>query len=119
MRRFSSEGEPVHSERSIYAAAAEVIRRVFRQFANGLSPHVIACRLNETGIAAPTGKLWTSTTICGHARRGTGLLNNELYIGKLVWKRLRYLKNPQAGKRVFGINPRSEWIVIEVPADRR
>ena len=91
VRRFSSEGEPVHGERSINAAEAEVIRQVFRQFANGLSPHVIACRLNETGIAAPTGKLWTSTTIRGHVKRGTGLLNNELYIGKLVWNRLHYL----------------------------
>ncbi|MBZ9650369.1 recombinase family protein, partial [Sphingobium sp. 3R8] len=115
VRRFSSEGEPVHGERSINAAEAEVIRQVFRQFANGLSPHTIACRLNDAGISAPTGKLWTSTTIRGHAKRGTGLLNNELYIGKLVWNRLRYLKNPQTGKRVSRINPKSEWIVTEVP----
>ena len=115
VRRFSSEGEPVHGERSINAAEADVIRQVFRQFANGLSPHAIACRLNDSGISAPTGKLWTSTTIRGHAKRGTGLLNNELYIGKLVWNRLRYLKNPQTGKRVSRINPKSEWIVTEVP----
>ncbi len=115
VRRFSSEGEPVHGERSINAAEAEVIRQVFRQFANGLSPHAIACRLNDAGISAPTGKLWTSTTIRGHAKRGTGLLNNELYIGKLVWNRLRYLKNPQTGKRVSRINSKSEWIVTEVP----
>ena len=115
VRRFSSEGEAVHGERSINAAEAEVVRQVFRQFANGLSPHAIACRLNEAGIVAPTGKLWTSTTIRGHAKRGTGLLNNELYIGKLVWNRLRYLKNPRTGKRVSRINPQSEWIVTEVP----
>jgi site-specific DNA recombinase len=115
VRRFSSEGEAVHGERSINAAEAEVIRQVFRQFANGLSPHAIACRLNETGIAAPSGKLWMSTTIRGNAKRGTGLLNNELYIGKLVWNRLRYLKNPQTGKRVSRSNPQSEWIVTEVP----
>ena len=115
VRRFSSEGEAVHGERSINAAEAEVVRQVFRQFASGLSPHAIARRLNDAGVAAPTGKLWTSTTIRGHAKRGTGLLNNELYIGKLVWNRLRYLKNPQTGKRVSRINPQSEWIVTEVP----
>jgi site-specific DNA recombinase len=115
VRRFSSEGEAVHGERSINAAEAEVVRQVFRQFANGLSPQAIARRLNDSGVAAPTGKLWTSTTIRGHAKRGTGLLNNELYIGKLVWNRLRYLKNPQTGKRVSRINPQSEWIVTEVP----
>ena len=115
VRRFSSEGEAVHGERSINAAEAEVVRQVFRQFANGLSPQTIARRLNGAGVPAPTGTLWTSTTIRGHAKRGTGLLNNELYIGKLVWNRLRYLKNPQTGKRVSRINPQSEWIVTEVP----
>lgn len=115
VRRFSSEGEAVHGERSINAVEAEVVRQVFRQFANGLSPQAIARRLNEAGIPAPTGTLWTSTTIRGHAKRGTGLLNNELYIGKLVWNRLRYLKNPQTGKRVSRINPQSEWIVTDVP----
>jgi hypothetical protein len=43
------------------------------------------------------------------------LINNELYIGKLVWNRLRYLKNPQTGKRVSRINPQSEWILTDVP----
>ncbi len=104
-----------HGERSINVAEAEVVRQIFRQFANGLSPRAIAQRLNATGIPCPSGQLWTDTTIRGHVKRGTGLLNNELYIGKLVWNRLRYLKNPQTGKRVSRINPTSEWIVTEVP----
>jgi len=33
------------------------------------------------------------------------LLNNELYIGRLVWNRLRYVKNPATGKRVSRLNP--------------
>ncbi len=115
VRRFDSEGEAVSGERSINAAEAEVVRQIFRQFANGLSPRAIAQRLNATGIPCPSGQLWADTTIRGHVKRGTGLLNNELYIGKLVWNRLRYLKNPQTGKRVSRINPTSEWIVTEVP----
>ena len=51
----------------------------------------------------------------GHAARGTGLINNELYIGKLVWNRLRYIKDPTTGKRVSRINPREKWITTEVP----
>ena len=51
----------------------------------------------------------------GHAARGTGLINNELYIGKLVWNRLRYIKDPATGKRVSRINPREKWISTEVP----
>ena len=51
----------------------------------------------------------------GHAGRGTGILNNELYIGRLVWNRQRFLKNPDTGKRVARPNPSSEWITTDVP----
>ena len=59
--------------------------------------------------------MWTDSTLRGHAKRGTGLINNELYIGRLVWNRLRYVKNPDTGKRVSRINPPEEWITVEVP----
>jgi hypothetical protein len=51
----------------------------------------------------------------GHAARGTGLINNELYVGKLVWNRLRYIKDPTTGKRVSRINPPEKWITTEIP----
>mgnify|MGYP001488431839 CR=1 FL=1 len=38
-------------------------------------------------------------TISSNAKRGTGILNNEAYISKLVWNRQRYVKNPETGKR--------------------
>ena len=31
-----------------------------------------------------------------------------------MWNRLRYVKNPETGKRVSRINPREDWIVTEV-----
>jgi site-specific DNA recombinase len=49
------------------------------------------------------------------ARRGTGILRNELYVGRLVWNRLRYLKDPASGKRRSRPNPPSAWVVEEVP----
>ena len=112
---FDAAGEPVRGERTINEAEANVVRRVFRDFASGVSPRTIAHRLNAEGIACPSGKLWTDSTIRGQVKRGTGLINNELYIGRLVWNRLRYVKNPETGKRVSRINPREEWIVTEVP----
>ena len=45
------------------------------------------------------------STIYGNAKRGTGILNNELYVGRLVWNRLRDVKNPDTGKRVFAPQP--------------
>ena len=40
--------------------------------------------------------------------RGTGILNTELYVGRLAWNRLRYVKNPDTGKRVSRLNPATE-----------
>ena len=115
VKRLDSEGEPVRGERAINAVEAEVVRRVFRDYALGVSPQTIALRLNAEGIPGPGGRLWTGTTLRGHARRGTGFINNELYVGQLVWNRQHYVKDPRTGKRVARINPRSEWIVTEVP----
>ena len=107
--------EPVRGERTVNEAEAEVVCQVFREFASGVSPRAIARRLNDEGVPGPSGELWTDSTIRGHTKRGTGLLNNELYVGRLVWNRLRYVKNPETGKRVSRINPPEEWIVTEVP----
>ena len=115
VKRFDSEGEPIRGERSINEAQAEVVRRILRDYANGVSPQAIARRLNEDGVPGPDGGLWAHGTLRGHAKRGTGILNNELYIGRLVWNRQRYVKDPRTGRRVSRINPESEWITSEVP----
>lgn len=52
-------------------------------------------RLNAEKIPGPGGKLWNATTLRGHVKRSTGLLNNELYIGRPIWNRQRYVKDPQ------------------------
>ena len=46
--------------------------------------------------------------------RRTGILHNELYIGRLVWNKQRYVKEPSTGKRLARINPESEWVVQDV-----
>lgn len=40
------------------------------------------------------------TAICGLCMRGTGLLNNELCIGRLAWNRLCYVKDPATAAAV-------------------
>lgn len=108
-------GELVRGERTVNEKEADIVRRVFRDFAAGVSPRAIAQRLNDEGVPGPSGRLWNDSTVRGHAKRGTGLLNNELYIGRLVWNRLRYVKNPATGKRVSRLNPPEQWIVTDVP----
>jgi DNA invertase Pin-like site-specific DNA recombinase len=114
-KRVDGNGEPVRGERTINEGEAVIVRRIFREFADGKSPRAIARDLNAEGIPGPRGDIWMDTTIRGHVNRGTGLINNELYVGRLVWNRLRYIKDPDTGKRVSRLNPQSEWIVQEVP----
>ena len=118
VKRLGNDGDPVRGERTINEAEAAVVRRIFRAFAAGKSPRAIAADLNGEGIPGPLGRAWGDTSIRGHVCRGTGILNNELYAGVLVWNRLRYVKNPATGKRVSRINPEAEWIRTEVPALR-
>ena len=112
---FDAAGEPARGERRIKEVEARIVRRVFREFASGVSPRAIARRLNEENIPRRSAKRWSDSTIRGQVKRGTGLLNNELYIGRLVWNRLRFVKNPETGRRVPRVNPSEEWIVTDVP----
>jgi site-specific DNA recombinase len=57
----------------------------------------------------------SATTINGNRRRGTGILNNELYIGMLVWNRLNYGKDPETDNRVSRPNPEEAIVRTEVP----
>ena len=118
VKGLNASGEPITGEFQVNDAEIAIVRRVFNEFANGDSPRAIAHRLNAEAVPGPTGKAWTDTTIRGHASRGTGIINNELYIGRRVWNRMRFIKDPDTGKRVSRLNPESERIVHEVPALR-
>ncbi|MFX4221512.1 MAG: recombinase family protein [Thalassobaculum sp.] len=115
VRDIGSDGEPERGKRVINAAQAEIVRLIFTLFAAGHSPRAIAQQLNDEGVPGPSGTLWRDTSIRGHITRGTGILNNELYVGRIVWNRQRYIKDPSTGKRVSRLNDPSEWLVAEVP----
>ena len=108
------EGQP-RGEREIQPGEAAIVQRIFRAYVAGVSPQAIGKTLNAEGIAGPRGAAWSPSTIHGHAGRGTSILNNELYIGRLVWNRQRYVKHPDTGKRLARINPAEAWIIADVP----
>jgi hypothetical protein len=118
VRCLDAAGELIRGERRINPAEAKVVRRILTEFAAGRSPRAIAVDLNAEGIPGPFGKAWGDTTIRGHACRGNGIVNNELYVGMLVWNRQRFIKDPDTGRRVSRANPEAEWIRTEVPALR-
>ena len=102
-------------EREIVDTEATVVRRIFADYANGLSPRKIAKALNEENIPGPGGRKWGDTTIRGQVDRGTGILNNDLYVGIIVWNRCSYVKDPRTGKRLARPNPAEQWERVEVP----
>ena len=107
--------ETDRGKRVINASEAKIVIRIFKEYAAGKSPRKIAFGLNDDGIKGPSDKDWGPSTINGNIVRGTGILNNELYIGRLVWNRLRYIKNPDTGKRISRLNPEEKWIIKEIP----
>lgn len=87
--RNDEDGKVVAGVPRVFATEAAVVRRILRDYADGVSPRKIAAALNLEGIKSPRDKDWAASTINGNRRRrGTGILNTKLYVGVLVWNRL-------------------------------
>ena len=115
VHQLDARGEPIRGERAIIEERAEIVRRIFRDYVAGKAPRRIATDLNRGGIARPTGKRWSDTTIRGNRIISSGILNCELYIGVIRWNRQRKLKNPDTGRSAYRLNRESEWIRSEAP----
>ena len=115
VRHVDGKGEPVHGDLAINEAEAGIVRRIFRDYAAGKSPKRIAIELNTDRVPAPTGGEWGFSTINGNAKRANGILNNEMYVGRRIWNRQRFVKDPDTGRRQARPNPESDWIIWDVP----
>jgi DNA invertase Pin-like site-specific DNA recombinase len=110
-----SVSRPGRGHREIDEGQAEVVRGIFRDYAAGLSPKRIALALNAAGVPGPRGSAWAPTAINGDRRKATGILNNELYIGRQVWGRRAWTKDPSTGRRVARPAAREAMVATEVP----
>lgn len=96
-------------------AEANIVRRVFRDYAAGQSPRTIAHQLNNEGVAYPA-----KGTAREQARNGWSfitirwMLRNERYLGRLAWNRTMFVKD-ENGKRRPVPRPESEWMTAERP----
>ena len=113
--RLDDRGNPELGLREIDPEQAEVIRRIYREFISGQSPLSIARRLNAEGIPSPTGRDWRVSMINGDKVRGNGILQNEIYIGQLVYGRTQMVRDPQTRRRVPKPQPRDKWQRQPVP----
>lgn len=94
---------------------AKIVRRIFLDYIAGKPARMIAAELNAEGVSPPRKSFWRASTISGHGKRKTGILQNELYCGRLVWNRVRMVKNPDTGKRISRVRPETEWQRRDVP----
>ena len=115
MRSYDANGDPVRGARTINPPEAEVVREICARYAAGESPRRIAFDLNARRAPAPRGGAWSASTLNGNRRRRTGILNNEMYVGRLVWNRLSYVKDPETGKRRSRANASDAVISVEAP----
>lgn len=51
----------------------------------------------------------------GSAQRGNGILQNEIYIGQIVWNKVSMVKDPTTGKRLSRPNPPSKHKRVAAP----
>ncbi|KZE09148.1 MULTISPECIES: recombinase family protein [Sphingomonas] len=113
--RLDERGELVRGLREIDEDQAEIVRRIFREYADGRAPQAIAKALNAEGITPPRGTTWRQTTILGDRQRQNGMLNNRVYAGVLVHNRTSKVVNPTTRKTIIRPNPESEWIEQAAP----
>lgn len=117
---YISGSDSPSGERQIDREQAAVVVRVFEMYRDGFSPRAIADQLNIEGIPSPGASWkrqerrragWLGTAIAGDVSRGVGILNNELYAGRVIWNRHRWVRSAADSKRRRCVpNPPSEWI---------
>lgn len=91
---------------------APVVQLIFKLYTHD-DPNVrmgsgkIAAELNQLGKPTYTGKPWEASTVLF-------ILKNEVYIGRLQWKKRQYKKSASPDKlREMKTRDRSEWIDVE------
>lgn len=111
IERTEGEGSRLHIDET----EAAIVRRIFELYADGRSPRRIVADLNADGILGPRSGTWSYTTLYGHPKKGTGILRNPIYEGRVRWNHSVWSKDPDTGRRTRRERPESEWVWMERP----
>ncbi|MDD3839955.1 MAG: recombinase family protein [Clostridia bacterium] len=87
---------------------APIVRMIFDLYTNhGMGANKIANKLNELGYKTYTGKRWSSSSVLT-------ILKNEVYTGKVQWRKKEYRKSDKPGQiKEVRTLPRNEWISVQ------
>jgi len=85
---------------------ANVVRRIFEQYARGTGMLTIAHQLNAEGVKPPRGRGWAPSGI-------REMLHRPLYRGEIVWNKSQ--KVVRGGTKKQRRRDESEWITLPAP----
>jgi site-specific DNA recombinase len=101
-----------------------VVVRILTMFADGMAGKAIAHVLNSEGVHSPakhwarktrrTDGMWHPSAVVGDPKKFTGIIRNEIYVGRVIWNRSTWSKSPE-GKRCRTNRPPAEWIRRDAP----
>lgn len=100
--------------RFIVEDEARWVRHIFERYAHGVSPRAIADELNRARVPSPRGSTWAHSALYPDSK-GVGMLGNPIYIGRQVWNRTQWVKDPESGRRRRLLRPKEEWVIVEQP----
>jgi DNA invertase Pin-like site-specific DNA recombinase len=105
------DGRPkrLYTERRVNEAQADVVRRIFSLYVEGIGITRIAHQLNDEGVPAPRAAGWAQSGV-------KGMLRNEIYRGVVLWGRIQNVVRKGTAKHRQ--RPPEEWIRREDPALR-
>ena len=118
---MNSHGDAEGFRLEIVPVQAVVVREIFERYSGGESLQRIVADLNERRVPGPGRKrnkpsTWSVSALYGTPKDGSGLLNNQLYIGRYVWNRREWVKDPDnPTRRTPRMRPREEWKTAERP----
>lgn len=101
--------------RQVVPEQVAIVRRIFDDYADGLSPRRIAAALNAEGVSSPSGGKWNDSTIRGNAKKRDGMLRNESYVGIIVYGRNRFLRDSETGNRISRPADEDDIVYGEAP----
>lgn len=70
---------------------ARIVREIFARYAAGASLRTIVFDLNARSVPSPRRSSWSVAALYGSPAKGTGILNNSAYVGRVVWNRSQWL----------------------------
>ena len=99
---------PQRYGKCVDSVQADVVRRVFRDFADGYAITRIVKTLNAEKVPGRfrTEKGWSPSTV-------SRMLDNTKYMGVWVWNKTRNMRDPRTGRRYYLQRPESEWVIVK------